>query len=237
MTAVFIAPRSSPVKRGRTPADKVRMSGPANTPSTPKQVCVTLDSQPVVLPLQLAGSLPAIRAHLEALALSQQRILHVLVVDGVSLNLQKPAWPLQTFHQIAAASISFPKLRFQLVRLAREQVGQLRARAEAAVLPVLINDWHAVHRIWWNLLPDLKEPLVTLSFLPEPGYPAAPLFSTPTAECARQAEELGHIQQEVAAGFASRDAVAISDTLEQRLLPWLDRLGAALEQPHELPQA
>lgn len=213
------------------------MFGPANKPSPPSQVRVTLDGRPIALAPQLQASLPAIRAHLEALALTHQRILHVLVVDGVTLNLQKPAWPFENFHHVAAATISFDELAFQLLRLAREQVGQLTARAEAAVLLVLINEWPAVQRIWWNLLPDLKEPLVTLSFLPELGLPPASPFAAPTVACARQAEELGRIQQEIEAHSAHHDALAISDTLEQRLLPWLAQLGATLEHLNETPQA
>lgn len=202
------------------------MTGPGDKPSAPSQVRVTLDGEILALSPQLRVSLPAIRAHLEALVLCQRRILHEFVVDGVTLNLHRPAWSFESFRHVAATTISFEALMLQLLHLAREQVAQLRARSEAAVLLVLINDWPTVQRIWWNLLPDLKEPLVTLSFIPELGrHPVSPC-SVPTETCARQAEELGHIQQEVEGHCAQRNALALSDTLEQRLLPWLDQLGA-----------
>ncbi len=217
----------SRVKCLRNLADETVMIGPGKKPSDPSQVRVTLDGQTLALSPQLRVSLPAIRAHLEALVLCQRRILHELVVDGVTLNLHRPAWAFESFQHVAATTISFEALMSQLLHLAREQVAQLRSRSEAAVLLVLINEWPAAQRIWWNLLPDLKEPLVTLSFLPELGHHPVPLGSVPTETCARQAEELGRIQQEVEGHCAQRDALALSDTLEQRLLPWLDQLGTA----------
>lgn len=213
------------------------MSGPANKTPAPSQVRITLDGQPIELSQQIRASLPAIRAHLEALVLCQRRILHAMVVDGVTLNLQRPAWSFDTFHHVVAATISFDDLAFQLLRLAREQVAQLRTRGEAAVLLVLINEWPGVQRIWWNLLPDLKEPLVTLSFLPELGRPTAGPLVAPAATCASQAQELGRIQQEVEGHCAFHDALALSDTLEHRLLPWLAQLDTTLAQLHEVPQA
>ncbi len=98
------------------------MRGPANKAPAPSQVRVTLDGQPVEMSQQIRASLPAIRAHLEALVLCQRRILHVLVVDGVTVDLQRPAWSFDTFHHVVAATISFDDLAFQLLLLARQQV-------------------------------------------------------------------------------------------------------------------
>ena len=213
------------------------MSGPANKAPVPSQVRVTFDGQPVGMYQQIRASVPAIRAHLEALVLCQRRILHGMVVEGVTPDLQRPAWSFDTFHQVVAATISFDDLAFQLLRLARQQVAQLRARAEAAVLLVLIHEWPGVQRIWWDLLPDLKEPLVTLSFLPDLGRPTAGPLDAPAATCAGQAQELGRIQQEVEGHCAFHDTLALSDTLEHRLLPWLTQLLDTLAQLHEVPQA
>lgn len=213
------------------------MSGPANKAPVPSQVRVTLDGQLVGMSQQIRASLPAIRAHLEALVLCQRRILHGLVVDGVTPDLQRPAWSFDTSDNVVAATIRFDELAFQLLRLAREQVGQLRARGEAAVPLVLINEWPGVQRICWNLLPDLKEPLVTLGLLPELGRPTAGPLVAPAAICASQAQELGRIQQEVSGHCAFHDALASSDTLRHRLLPWLAQFHTMLAQLHEVTQA
>jgi len=209
------------------------MSAPASTPQNTYQTSVLLDGKPVALAGQNASSLTAVRAHLEILALCQQRILFSLTVDGMALNLGDTSLPSRRFKRVVASTISFDQLRFQLLRAARKQVEHLKSRVEGAVLLALINDWPVVQRCWWDLLPDLKEPLVTLSFCTElfPQPPPLPLsvFRGRVIE----AEHLGRLLSELESICEQRDGASFSDALEQRLLPWLEQLDDSLARFNE----
>ena len=130
---------------------------------------ITLDGQPVSLPVKHGRSLQAIRAHLENIALKHQRVLFSLTINGTPVSLGESLLPFKTVHKIAARTISFNQLGFQLVAVAADQINSLHERVERLALQVMINEWPKAEALWWDLMPELKVPLLTLSFVP-PGF-------------------------------------------------------------------
>ena len=173
-------------------------------------------------------SLVAIRSYIESAALQKQRILHRFVVDGRPMNLGRPLTHLKHFSRIEAETISPEQVPLQLIKSAMEQTDTTRAQVESAVAHVLINNIAHAREIWWNLMPTLKEPLLTLSLLPEPNY--APTRKAPTLMQLRrwQLEQLGIIIAEVDEVSRKGEPAELSDVLEKRVLTWLDNLQKTL---------
>jgi hypothetical protein len=179
-------------------------------------------------------SFVAIRSFLESLALQQQRILCALNVDGQSVNLTHPRLPWKSFSQIEGETMSLNEVPAQLVRAALQQTTTLRSRVQAAVELVLINDIGQAREIWWGLSSALKEPLLTLSLLPDsicgPNNGRASL----TQLRKWQLEQLGAIIQDIDDASRTDDTSLLSDALEKRALPWLERLLESLNLWNEI---
>ncbi len=188
---------------------------------------VKLDGVSVELPPD-RKSFVAIRSYLEFLALQQQRILCALNVDGESVNLTHPRVPWKSFSQIEAETMSLSEVPAQLIRAAHQQAIALRKRVQSAVELVLINDVTRAQELWWGLSTSLKEPLLTLSLLPDdicgPDNGRASL----TQLRKWQLEQLGGLIHDIDDASNSEDTAALSDALEKRALPWLDQLLESL---------
>ena len=93
---------------------------------------------------------------------------------------------------------------------------------------VLINDANRARELWWGLALSLKEPLLTLSLLPEnffnPVNGSAPLSQLRLW----QLEQLGCVIKDVDDSCDAEDPAVLSDMLEKRALPWLDSLQSSL---------
>ncbi len=189
---------------------------------------VKLDGFAVDVPAQ-RRSFAAIRSHLESHALKHQRILCALNVDGEPVNLLEPRRSAKPFARIEGETMSLDQVPAQLISAALEQTANVRAKVQSAVELVLINDAHRARELWWNLALTLKEPLLTLSLLPEnffsPAKGSAPLCQLR----AWQLEQLGNVIQQVDESCDAEDPAVLSDTLEKCALPWLDNLHAALK--------
>ncbi|HYG21833.1 MAG TPA: hypothetical protein VEH04_03555 [Verrucomicrobiae bacterium] len=188
---------------------------------------VKLDGVSVELPPD-RKSFVAIRSYLESLALQQQRILCALNVDGQSINLTQPRVPWTTFSQIEGETMTLNEVPAQLVRAALQQSGTLRSRVQKAVELVLINDCSQAREIWWALSTALKEPLLTLSLLPDHICGPANGRASLTQLRKWQLEQLGNIIQDIDDASQKEDTSALSDALEKRALPWLDNLLESL---------
>ncbi len=191
------------------------------------EVEVKLDGVPVEIPAE-RRSFVAIRSYLEALALQQQRILCALNVDGESVNLSHPRIAWKGFSHVEAETMSLNEVPAQLIKAALQQATTLRARVQTAVELVLINDVPQARELWWNLSTILKEPLLTLSLLPDnicgPNNGRASL----TQLRKWQLEQLGGIIQDIDDASQVDDTALLSDALEKRALPWLDCLLESL---------
>jgi len=95
---------------------------------------------------------------------------------------------------------------------------------QTAVDLVLINEADRARELWWSLSLALKEPLLTLSLLPEgicgPGEGQASLMQLRKW----QLQQLGAVIQDVNNACEWDNPLVLSDALEIRVLPWLTKL-------------
>ncbi len=208
------------------------MQGSANKQPAPPRVHVTLDGQPVELSARQGRSLQAIRSHLETAALKRHRILFSLNVNGAAVNLNEPMPPFKTFHKVVARTVGFGQLSFQLVTVAADQVNALHERVERLSLQMMINEWSRAEALWWELLPDLKDPLMTLSFVPS-SIEILPFGQEIGAKAIKRfAQDLVAILEEIEQIIGRQDLIELSNALENHLMPWLRGLGHCLYRFH-----
>lgn len=200
-------------------------------PPKPPPLNVTLDGQAVELPSATIDSLAAIQAHLECLAMKNERVLWTLQVDGVKFHLANSAIPLHTFRQVQAQTISLNELGEYLVILGRAKTRELLGFTEKAILLVLINDWAVTRKLWQAWQPEFREPLFSLRSLQElrgEKLLDLPLDGKPLSQ---HLEEISAINTEIESLLqetpdeGSPVIQMLSDILEKRLLPWLQRLS------------
>jgi hypothetical protein len=202
--------------------------------STSETVEVLLDGQPIKLP---AGrrSLSAISAYLETIALENQRILCSLFVDGRPAKFpQCPAHlEKKSFSRIEGKTLDLTNMPLRILETALRETTQTRAAVEAAVTLVLINDLTTARELWWHLTRKLKEPLLTLSLLPETIYHPAPGCASLPQMRKWQLQQLATLMKDVDAACGSPDSLALSNALESRILPWLDKLHQTIRLWHQ----
>jgi len=97
---------------------------------------------------------------------------------------------------------------------------------------VMINEGEIARELWWELASKLNEPLLTLSLLPDDVY-------QPVSGCASlrqlrkwQLQQLAVIMKDVDAACWTTPA-ALSNALENRVLPWLDNLQRTIFLWHQ----
>ena len=193
---------------------------------------VILDGSPVGLPAEYR-SLGAIRCHLEALALERQRILYSLSVDGQPVNLALPLRGRETFCRVEAGTVALEETALLLLKKAFQQADYARECVETALTLVLINDGQVAHEVWWNLAMVLKEPVLTLSLLPD-GVGGAPDGQTSATQLRKwQLEQIAAIIRDVDEACRSHETISLSNALENRVLPWLQHLSELISLWHE----
>jgi hypothetical protein len=167
------------------------------------------------------------------LALEQQRILCSFTIDGQPANFAQPSNLPETFSRVEAETISLDEVPLQILRTAHSQTAQAFARVESALALILINDARNACEIWWQIARDLKEPLLTLSLLPDgicgPAHGRASL----TQLRKWQLEQLAAIIRDVDESCRGEATAALSDALESRVLPWLQSLNESIGLWHE----
>ena len=196
---------------------------------------ITLDGLPVLLSLEYR-SLPAIRCHLEALALEKQRILCSLSVDDEPMNLALPLASGKEFRRVEAETIPLEERSLLLLKTALQQADQARECAETAVTLVLINEIQVARELWWNLAKQLKEPVLTLSLLPDSACGPANGRASLTQLRKWQLEQIATIIKDVNAVCHAEDTLPLSNALENRVLPWLQNLTELIILWHETAQ-
>ena len=196
------------------------------------EVEVVLDGLPVELPSG-RHSLGAIRCHLEALALERQRILYSLSLDGQPVNLALPLPGQGNFFRVEAGTVALEETSLLLLKKAFQQTDYARECVETALTLVLINGGPVAREVWWNLALILKEPVLTLSLLPDTvgGWPGGQ--APPTQLRKWQLEQIAVIIRDVDEVCHSKDAIPLSDALENRVLPWLQNLSGLISLWHE----
>jgi len=192
-----------------------------------EKIQVTLDGETVKVS-SASRSLNSVRCLLETLALEKQRLLFTFVVDGVAASLALPHGDQTGFLRVDAESIPLGELPLLLLTSAQQQADRLRADLEKALTLVLINDQSTAREIWWNLARQLKEPILTLSLMPES---VCQLCSTVSFARLRQwqLQQIAVIVREVNAVCEAGDSIRLSDALERRVLPWLQKLSDLIQ--------
>ncbi len=195
-------------------------------------VQVKLDGIPVQIPAE-RRSLRSICALLESVALHQERILCSVVVDGESINLTEAPNRIKSFTSIEAETMSLNEVPTQLVTAALQQTASLRERTQSVLERVLINEDKHACELWWELSFALKEPILTLSLLPE-GICGSGAGQASFAQLRKwQLQQLGAVIQDVNNACEWNGPVFLSDALELRVLPWLEKLHTSLSLWHE----
>ncbi|MGB7749025.1 MAG: hypothetical protein WBN75_17240 [Verrucomicrobiia bacterium] len=203
-----------------------------DAPETREEVEITLDGLPVGLP---SGhrSLNAIRCLLETLALERQRILCSLNVDGQPVNLALPWLDQTAFGRVEAGTVALEETALLLLKKAFQQTDFAKECVETALTLVLINDGKVAREVWWNLASALKEPVITLSLLPENICQPFDHRASLTRLCKWQLEQVATIIGDVDAACHSEDTIPLSNALENRVLPWLRSLSELICLWHE----
>src|SRR5215469_15365363 len=181
------------------------------------EIRVTLDGETVVLPTG-RNSLGAVRSYLESVALGSQRVLAEFAVDGCAVNLSMPLDNL-SFRRVDAITVPLSELPLLLLTTAGQQVGRARVSVETALTLVLINSPSAANELWWHIAWQLKEPVLTLSLMPE--HLCQVWFGTSFQKLRRwQLEQIAIIVQRVDEACESQNNIYLSDALENLVLPW-----------------
>ncbi len=196
------------------------------------EIEVVLDGLPVGLP---SGhrSLGAIRCHLEALALEKQRILYSLSVDGQPANLALPVSGQGSFSRVEAGTVALEETVLLVLKKAFLQTDYARECVETALTLVLINNGRVAHEVWWNLALVLKEPVLTLSLLPDNICGATDGYTSSTRLRKWQLEQIASIIRDVDEACHAKDTIPLSNALENRVLPWLQNLSELISLWHE----
>jgi len=195
-------------------------------------VAISLDGTPVAVPSE-RNSLNSIRCYLETLALEKQRVLCALNVDGQAANLALPLPPGGRFSRVDAESVALDESFLLLLKTALQQTAEARECVETALTLVLINTSGVARELWWSIARQLKEPILTLSLLPDhlcgPANGRAPLKQLRKW----QLEQVAAIIRDVDQACHIGDPIQISNALENRVLPWLQKLGELIQLWHD----
>jgi hypothetical protein len=203
-----------------------------DAPETRDEVEITLDGLPVGLPSG-CRSLNAIRCRLEMLALERQRILCSLNVDGQPVNLALPLLNQGICCRVEAGTVALEETPVLLLKKALQQTAHARECVETALTLVLINDGQVAREVWWNLASFLKEPVLTLSLLPENICQPSDNHTSLAQLRKWQLEQIAAIIRDVDEACHSEDTIPLSNALENRVLPWLQNLGELISLWHE----
>jgi len=187
------------------------------------EIEIYLDGMPMEKPSEYQ-SLGAIRLFLETKSLERQRVLCAMSVDGHVINLALPLNQQRTFSRIDAESIALEDNDIMLLKTAAQQTGYARECVETALTLVLINDCKVAQELWWNLALQLKQPIVTLSYLPD-EFCGTSMAGAPLKKLRKwQLEQVASIIREVDLACLTGDTILVSNAMESRVLPWLCQL-------------
>jgi hypothetical protein len=194
------------------------------------EILVTLDRATVVLPPG-RHTLNSIHSFLEAEALANQRVLGEFLVDGHAVDLSLPLDSL-LFLRVDAITVPLTDLPLVLLTTAAQQVSRAQAAVRETFTLVLINDPFIARELWWKIAGQLKEPVLTLSLMPEN---LCEVWCGTTFHKLRrwQLEQIAMIIRRVDEACDSQDNLQLSDALEKSVLPWLEKLGEHIRLWHE----
>jgi len=165
--------------------------------------------------------------------LARQRVLCSLSIDDESVNLALPLVVERGFCRVVAETIPLEDRSLLVLKTALQQADHARACVETAITLVLINDVRVGRELWWNLARQLKEPVLTLSLLPDNACGPANGRASLTQLRKWQLEQVAAIIKDVDATCHAGDTIPLSNALEKRVLPWLQNLIELITLWHE----
>ncbi|MFA6544195.1 MAG: hypothetical protein WCS99_07200 [Limisphaerales bacterium] len=185
---------------------------------------VYMDGQPVSLP-EGVRSLSGIRAFLTGEALRRKRMLCGLSLDGWPVDTSTTMAPGLSARVIASRTMRFNELPVHLIQLAREQTFNLRRRLEQTGLRMAINSAGPARQLWWDMVPELHELVVTLSLVSrvQGGGEESPSARALGVMLGRMEEELAQ----------PHEGVEISELVEDELRRWIEAVELELSPVHE----
>jgi hypothetical protein len=203
-----------------------------DAPETRDEVEITLDGLPVGLPSGYR-SLTPFAAISKRSPWKDSAFCASLNVDGQPVNLALPLLNQRIFCRVEAGTVALEETSLLLLKKAFQQTDHARECVETALTLVLINDGRVAREVWWNLASVLKEPVITLSLLPE--NICQPFDNrTSLAQLRKwQLEQIAAIIRDVDEACHSEDTIPLSNALENRVLPWLQSLGELISLWHE----
>lgn len=203
---------------------------------------VMLDGEPVAVPDDVEASLVAIRAYLEFIALQRRRVVNTMWVDGVEIETPDEMEYAGPFTQIEADTITFQELSRRLITTALGELEGLTNLVQSASLRILISTRVEVCRQWQTWLPQFRTPLVSLGFLRELWGDRVEGVTLGKRTLGGHIDSLNLILCEVDAILLSGDGeweiddlVTLSCVLDERLIPWLEKMKEFLYELEELP--
>jgi len=196
----------------------------------PFPTSVSLDGEMIPLLPWERSSLRNIRRALETLALRRQRVLMAFTVDGKSLSLQRSLEEISEYKVVVGRTAGIDFLGVELLSAARQQAQDLLERVRQISLLVLINKPRKGGELWLDLQPDLREPLLTLSFLPEITQISAEGLPVLTPSLIALTEELAGLSRRMDALTSLEcDVLTLSEGFEL-VLSWLNNLMEAIHR-------
>jgi hypothetical protein len=200
------------------------------------QIEVLLDGVPVGLPAE-RRSFSAIRCHLETIALQQQRILCSLHVATSVVQGAETSTSGASIVRVEARTMQLGDRAMLILDMALAQSVRVMKRVTNAITLVLINEVHAARELWWDLARELKEPVLTLSLLPDNVCGPSHGQASFTKLRRWQLEQLAAIILDVDQASASQDTVHLSDALATHVLPWIESHHELIKLWRETAQA
>jgi len=192
-----------------------------------EDVEILLDGSPVKLPPG-RRSLNGIQSYLETLALERERVLCHLSIDGLPTNLSRPT-NKRNFARVEAQTFRLDDMPLQLIRTALDQTAHAQSEVHSAISVVLVKEGLVAREFWWNLARQLKQPLLTLTLMPENLCGHAYAGVSPTQLRKWQLQQLGMIMKDIDEACWADDPRILANALESRVLPWLESMQATLE--------
>lgn len=221
--------------RSRYPAKAPGSTADTKPVSTPHPLVagpvVMLDGETLFVPKELAVSLDHLVGFLESTAMDRGRILASVLVDGLPLEVLLANNATMGFQRVAAVTMSPADLGAQVVLSARDSVERLVREVDERIVMVLINDWPVVGRLWLDLTPGLRTPMLGLGFLKELWGLSLDELRVGEATFLDHWERLQGIIDDAERLLRGReDVIAFSQLLELRLKPWLERTLTFLDR-------
>lgn len=191
-----------------------------------QRVQVLLDGAPIDSPAN-CRSLGGLRAHLEAVALKQHRILYSFSVDGSPGDVQQRRAD-RDFSKVEAETVRLDEMPLYLVSMAIQQASRAHAQALTASDVLVTKDCCVAREFWWDLSAILRQPLLTLSLIPDSKFGQSAGASQATLR-KWQFEQLGTIISDLNEACWSEDINVLRNALWTRVIPWIESLQCSLE--------